>query len=128
MNAIARNILGTAAAIGTALAVNAVVAVSPASAAESGEVSSVTIHVGDLDAHTVHGAKHIYFRLQRAAGEVCGDDVDKHGRLELITLLRTCEQQAIEPVVEHIDTPPLTAIYTRHFPDRRGTVETGQVG
>jgi UrcA family protein len=128
MNAIARNVLRTAAAIGTALAINAVVAVSPASAAETGEVSSVIIRVGDLDAHTVHGAKHIYFRLQRAAGEVCGDDVDKHGRLYLMTLLRNCEQQVIEPVVERIDTAPLTAIYTHQFPERRGTVETGQVG
>ena len=128
MNAIARNILGTAAAIGTAVAMNAVVAVSSASAAETGEVSSITIHVGDLDAHTVHGAKHIYYRLQRAAREVCGEDVDKHGRLGVITLLRTCEQQAIEPVVERIDAPPLTAIYTRNFPDHGGKVETGQVG
>jgi UrcA family protein len=126
MNTLSRNALCSVAATAAVVLVTAVVAVPISLAAtqadKTAEVSSVQVRIGDLDAHTAGGAQHIYFRLQRAAEQVCGDDHGARTQLELVDHIHTCEQQAIEPAVDGIHAAPLTAIYARHFPERSGTV------
>jgi UrcA family protein len=125
MNTLSRKTLCSVAASGAAALITAAVAVPIAQAttqARTTEVSSVRVRVGDLDARRSSGAQRIYWRLERAAEQVCGEDSDTRMQLDLARLAHSCEQQAIEPAVDQIHTAPLTAIFVHHFPERRGTV------
>jgi UrcA family protein len=126
MNAHSRNTLCSVAAAAAASLVAAVVAAPITHAAslseETTEVSTVSVHVGDLDANTAQGAEHIYYRLHRAAEQVCGDEFEDHPQLEPVSRVRKCEQQAIEPAVDQIHTAPLMEIYIHNFPQHTGIV------
>jgi len=126
MNALTRNVLCFLAATGAAAAVTATVAVPITQAANQAErpmeASSLLVRIGDLDVRTAEGAQHVYYRLQRAAAQVCGDDSGVRMQLEMASGVRNCEEHALEPAVSRINSTPLTAIYVHHFPERRGTV------
>jgi UrcA family protein len=132
MNMLSRNTVCFVAAGAAASLGAAIVAVPITNAAtqteETTEVSSISVRVGDLDANTVGGAQHIYYRLQRAAEQVCGEEFEDHPQLEPLSRMRKCEQQAIEPAVDRIHTAPLTAIYIHNFPQHSGIVAVEPAG
>jgi UrcA family protein len=91
--------------------------------------STVVVHFADVDAKTPSGANQVFWRLVRASEQVCGENSEGVAPpLSIVLNLQACEQKAIAPAVEKINTQPLTAIYYRHYSMPLGTVEIGPIG
>jgi UrcA family protein len=83
------------------------------------------VHIGDLDAKTTSGAEKIFWRLEHASEQVCGDDPAAIRPLFERIELRNCEQKAIAPAVVKINTAPLTTAYYRRYRQPLGVVSVG---
>lgn len=123
MNVLSRKSILALSAVGAALALPP--ATSFANEADA-VVTTVTVHIGDLDASTRSGALGIFSRLDKAARYVCGDDYAVTHRLADMAT-QHCEQQAVAPAVERVDSPLLTRIYLREFPGRDARVLIGSM-
>lgn len=89
-------------------------------------VSTVTVHIGDVNPQTAAGARIVLSRLDKAAETVCGNDYFVTRRLASPKVM-SCEQHALAPAVEQIDSAVLTAMFIKQFPSREVSVLVGPV-
>jgi UrcA family protein len=108
-------ITGFVVAASLAAVTSLMLSATPARAAASDEVTSVTVRFADLDLNTAKGSKRLYLRLKNAAETVCGDDSSIIAPEELRSV-HMCEQTAIGTAVAQVDQPRLTVLYDHHFP------------
>ena len=115
--------------LATSLALASLLAGTAAQAAPASESEreTVTVHVGDLNLNTAAGADHALNRLRAAAQSVCGEDADSRLELYRMNQIRTCEQEAIGPAVQRLNSPSLAALYERQFHLRSASVSVGPV-
>lgn len=77
--------------------------------AQSDEHSTV-IRYSDLDLSRADGVRALYSRLQRAAGEVCGEYRDTRD-LRMKRLYAACYQDSLARAVERVDHVAVTAMF-----------------
>ncbi len=102
---------GLALVLGTCLL--GTLALSPLAQADSGPgVPTQVVRFQDLDLSTAQGARILYGRIRRAAGEVCAP-YQVSGSLIPSAAWRSCFEQAIATAVRRVDSPLFTAYHER---------------
>jgi UrcA family protein len=100
---------------------------APQSRAADAAAATVRVHIGDLDARSPAGAERIFWRLEHASEQVCGDFPAATQPLYMTQSLRSCEQKAIAPAVVRINTTPLKNVYYQHYTQPLGSVTVGPI-
>jgi UrcA family protein len=77
--------------------------------AQAEDVRKVEVAYGDLDLARSEHANALYWRIQRAARDVCESTVTPASRALLIE--RKCVGKAVDEAVQRVDNPNLTAVY-----------------
>ena len=124
MNAIRKSLLITPVVASAVVLGLAGTCVQQARAANAG-TTAVRVHIGDLNARSSAGAEKIFWRLEQASEQACGDFPGATQPLQMTQSLRSCEQQAIAPAVVKINTMPLRSAYFRHYSQPLGAVTIG---
>ena len=76
------------------------------------ETARTTVHYGDVDVHTRHGADELYSRINMAAGRVCENVEEPYVRLT--RAFEDCRHNAISAAVQDVNAPLVTQTYDQH--------------
>lgn len=89
----------------------AIVALTPirGHASDWDMASTAVVSYADLNLSTEAGARTLYFRLTKAADQVCPDDSTT---LDLHRIYKTCVNEALGKVVRNMNIPTLSKLYT----------------
>jgi len=108
---IKRNIAGRYRLTLATAAALAVAGLPAVQAADAHGTRAVTVRYDDLNLGTDSGVRTLYARLTRAAQLVCPD---RHNLdLALASIARSCQSQAVDAAVAHVQNPRLAALHAR---------------
>jgi UrcA family protein len=100
------------------------VGATPAQARANGSENRVAVKYGDLNLGSNGGADRLYARLHFAAERVCNDNDPDAVFLQIRREIRGCEEDAMARAIAKVDSPKLTADFTRQFPQKTFRIST----
>lgn len=97
---------------------------TPAQARTNATENHVAVKYGDLNLGSNGGADRLYARLHLAAERVCNGDDPDAVFLQVRRDIRNCEEDAMARAIAKVDSPKLTADFTRQFPEKTFRIST----